>query len=134
MRLRVLLAGVLFTLVAVAPVRAQTPVKGPWQEIIQEDGVSFSYLYYREADNINGGIVVKLENTNDYAVDYRFKIIFRADGDEHIEQVEGQLEAGQMKTGDADGLFWVPFNDGRGIGEVGLRGYKITPRTSEAVP
>lgn len=131
MRLRSLLAGIVLVLVSLQPARAQMPVDGPWKEIIQEDGVAFSYIYYREADNTNGGIVVKLVNTNDHAVDYHFKIIFRADGDERIEQAEGKLEAGQAKTGDSDGLFWIPFEDGRGIGEVGLRGYEITPREGD---
>lgn len=131
MRLRSLFAGIVLVLVSLQPALAQAPVDGPWKEIIRQEGVAFSYLYYREADNTNGGIVVRLVNTNDYAVDYRFKIIFRADGDEHIEQVEGELEAGQVKTGDSDGLFWIPFEDGRGIGEVGLRGYKVTPREGE---
>lgn len=131
MRLRSLFVGIVLVLVSLQPALAQAPVDGPWKEIIRQEGVAFSYLYYREADNTNGGIVVRLVNTNDYAVDYRFKIIFRADGDEHIEQVEGELEAGQVKTGDSDGLFWIPFEDGRGIGEVGLRGYEITPREGE---
>jgi hypothetical protein len=32
-----------------------------------------------------------------------------------------------MKTGENDGLFWIPFRDGRSIGEVGLRGFDIEP-------
>ncbi len=98
-----------------------------WTPLLEHEGVRFSFIFYSEADNVNNGVVVKLVNTNDYAVRYRFKIIFRAEGAEKIELAEGELAAKQGKTGDLDGLFWIPFPDGRSIGEVGLRGYEILP-------
>ena len=97
-----------------------------WNELLEFEGVTFKYIYYREADNVDDGVVVMLENTNDYAVEYRFRIVFRAAGDEVEMLAEGELEAKALKTGDADGLFFIPFDDGRTIGEVGLRGYKVT--------
>lgn len=99
-----------------------------WTPIIEHRGVVFSYLFYNEADNANNGVVVRLVNGNDYAVRYRFVVVFRSwEGDEHTERAAGTLQAHQMKTGGNDGLFWIPFADGRRIGEVGLRGYKIEP-------
>ncbi len=97
-----------------------------WTPIVEHRGVSISYIFYREADNENNGVVVRLINENDYAVRYRFGVVFRTwAGEEHVERVEGTLQAHQVKTGDNDGLFWIPFADGRSIGEVGLRGYEI---------
>ena len=105
---------------------AQTPEGGAWRPIFEHEGVSFSYIFYREADSANNGVVVRLHNTNRYAVRYQFKIIFR---DEHeaeiVEEVLGEIAALQQKTGSLDGLFWIPFLDGRSIREVGLRGYKV---------
>lgn len=99
-----------------------------WTPIVTHEGVRFSYIFYSEADNTNNGVVVRLDNENDYPVRYRFRMVFRSgQGDEHIEPVEGTLRAHQVKTGDNDGLFWIPFVDGRSVGEVGLRGYHITP-------
>jgi len=99
-----------------------------WKPIITHEGVAFSYIFYSEADNTNNGVVVRIDNTNDYPIRYRFRIVFRTwRGEEHTEQVTGTLQAGQMKTGDNDGLFWIPFVDGRSIGEVGLRGYTVEP-------
>jgi hypothetical protein len=102
-----------------------------WTRILRHRGVAFDYIFYREADNHNDGVVVRLINANDYPVRYRFTIVFRAPSAEQTRRVRGRLQAGQMKTGDNDGLFWIPFPDGRSIGEIGLRGYDIA-RASEA--
>ena len=123
----VVLVGVLALLAG--PVQAQQQAGSwAWKSMLMHEGVEFKYIFYAEADNKNNGVVVMLVNTNDYAVTYRFKIIFRAGEAEVVEPVAGKLEARQAKTGDADGLFWIPFPDGRSIAEVGLRGYKIIPK------
>lgn len=104
-----------------------------WKPIVTHEGVAFSYIFYSEADNTNNGVVVRLDNRNGYPVRYRFRIVFRTwRGEEHVEPVTGTLRPGEMKTGDNDGLFWIPFVDGRSIGEVGLRGYAIEPIRSGA--
>ena len=113
---------------SVLPAQAQTQKRGgewAWKPMLKHEGVEFKYIFYAEADSENNGVVVMLINRNDYAVTYQFKIIFRAVGAEVLKHVSGELDAKQAKTGDADGLFWIPFPDGRSIGEVGLRGYKI---------
>ena len=97
-----------------------------WKPIVEEEGVRFSYIFYREADNTNNGVVVRLDNKNGYPIRYRFTVVFRTgDGDEETARAAGQLAAGEMRTGESDGLFWIPFTDGRSIGEVGLRGYRV---------
>ena len=116
---------------AALPAQAQVQTHGgdwAWKPMLKTDGVEFKYIFYAEADSENNGVVVMLINHNDYRVYYEFKIIFRAGEDEVVKPVVGVLDAKQAKTGDADGLFWIPFPDGRSIGEVGLRGYKIMPK------
>jgi hypothetical protein len=132
MLLRALLACFLvFALgTGAAPGAGAQPVSSTdwaWTPLLEHEGVDFSFIFYREADNLHNGVVIKLVNTNAYAVDYRFKVVFKpAEGvGEHVEQVEGRLKAHEARTGDTAGLFWVPFKDGRDIAQVGLRGYKV---------
>lgn len=110
-----------------APVdTAQAWYDGAWTPIVERDGVQFAYIFYGKADNENNGVVVRLRNRNDHAVRYVFTIIFRATGAEATARAEGHLEAGEMKTGEEDGLFWIPFTDDTRIREVGLRGITVT--------
>ena len=97
-----------------------------WTPIITHEGLAISYIFYDEADNQNNGVVIKLVNQNAHAIGYRFKVIFR-DGERNVaeEEVTGEIEAYGAQTGSEDGLFWIPFSDGRSIGEVGLKGYKV---------
>lgn len=116
--------------VAALPAQAQKIAgEWAWKPLLTHEGVAFKYIFYSEADSENNGVVVLLINHNAYAVTYRFKIVFRAGEDEVVEEVAGDLQAGQAKTGTADGLFWIPFSGGRSIGEVGLRGYKVRPKS-----
>lgn len=121
------LAILLVSAVFAVPTSAQRIMKEEaWKPLLTHEGVRFSFLFYSVADNYNNGVVVLLVNTNDYDVRYRFKMVFRSSsGQEEVELVEGKLTAGEAKTGDRDGLFWIPFPDGQFIAEVGMRGYKV---------
>ena len=96
-----------------------------WTPIVERNGVQIAYIFYSKADNANNGVVIRLRNRADHPVRYAFTIIFRGPEGEATARAEGRLRAGEMKTGDADGLFWIPFTDGRSIGEVGLRGLEV---------
>ena len=104
-----------------------------WTTIVERDGVQFSYIFYSQADTQNNGLVLRLRNRNEYGVRYDFTVIFRGPRGEATAHTEGSLEAGEMKTGENDGLFWIPFEDGRTIGEVGLRGIEIKRIQPQAV-
>ncbi|TDI71202.1 MAG: hypothetical protein E2O85_02420 [Bacteroidetes bacterium] len=107
-------------------VRAQeTSTDWAWKEITKIDGVEFFYIYYTEVRHESNGVVLKLVNWNDYSVTYRFRIVFKADGGEHDEVVTGSIGPETLVTGDAAGLFFLPFEDGRSIGEIGIKGYRI---------
>lgn len=111
-----------------APAEAQrAAMEEAWKPMLVHEGVAFSYIFYTEADEHHDGVVVRLINRNDYAVRYRFTMVFRSEtGDERTGQAEGTLQPGELKTGDRAGLFWIPFKDSRSVGEVGLRGWRVT--------
>lgn len=109
------------------------PGEDRWKHIVDHEGVTFRYLYYGRADGANPGVVLMLENANDYAVSYAFKIVFRSGDEESVHAAKGMLKPGQRKTGGSDGLFWVPWKDGRIIEMVGLRGYTVKPRNKAAL-
>lgn len=127
---------------AAGPVRAQalpTPVlpdslmhprHEDWMPFFEHEGVQFSYLHYgyQIEGALSSSVVVKLVNTNPHAVQYAFKMLFRsADETLVVAPVDGTLEPGQVKTGDHEGLYWMPFSPGVDIAEVGLRGYRVEP-------
>jgi hypothetical protein len=98
-----------------------------WTPIVERNGVAISYIFYAKADNHNNGVVLRLRNRTDAALRYAFTVLFRGPEGEASAVAQGTLRPGEMKTGETDGLFWIPFEDGRRIGEVGLRGLRITP-------
>lgn len=117
-----------------APVdTAQAWYDSAWTPIVERDGVQFSYIFYGRADNENNGVVIRLRNQNDHAVRFAFTVIFRGTGAEATARAEGQLKAGEMKTGEKDGLFWIPFTDDTRIREVGLRGITVTRGKTDTV-
>ncbi|MFB6098647.1 MAG: hypothetical protein ABEK84_05970 [Salinibacter sp.] len=90
--------------------------------------MTIDYIYYPEADNVHDGIVLRLSNHGDVAVRYAFTLIFRAPEADTTAVVRGRLGAGEMKTGEPAGLFWIPFREeDRRLAEIGLRGLDIQP-------
>lgn len=97
-----------------------------WKVLLEYEGVRFLYIFYPRADAINDGVVMMLQNQNEYRVSYRFTIIFESvEGTESVDAA-GFLEPLEWKTGDEAGLFWIPFNDERSLGAIRMRNYKIT--------
>ncbi len=128
-------ALILLQLLACGTAQAQRfPGEEKWKQLLNHEGVTFRYLYYRRADGKNAGVVLMLENMNDYAVAYSFNIVFKSDGDEVVRAVTGTLEPGQRTTGSNNGLSWIPWEDQRAIGQIGLRGYKVTPKKEDPEP
>ncbi|MFB6279430.1 MAG: hypothetical protein ABEK75_07980 [Salinibacter sp.] len=102
-----------------------------WTPILERDGLQISYIYYPDADNEHDGIVLRLVNDSQDTLRYAFTLIFRAPDAERKVAVQGRLGPGEMKTGDAAGLFWMPFREAdRSIGEIGLRRLEIAPARS----
>jgi len=112
--------------------RAPADTTDPWHDtawtpIVEKRSVHFGYIFYSHADNENNGVVLRLQNQNDRPVRYDFTVIFRGPSGQATARATGRLGPGEMKTGDKDGLFWIPFRDGRRVGQVGLRGIDIVP-------
>lgn len=107
------------------------PGEEAWQPFFRHEGVAFSFVHYRRADNQNAGIVLRLINENDYAVRYSLGPAFLAAsraGDEWRRgRAGGTLEASQVKTGSPDGLFWMPFTGVVDIAEMRLPKYQVVP-------
>ncbi|NND70089.1 MAG: hypothetical protein HKN43_00760 [Rhodothermales bacterium] len=99
----------------------------PWTTITTRDSIRFSYLFYSEADSENNGVVLKLSNGGAVHRRYSFTVVFRStEGVEATDNVNGTIDPRSAKTGDNDGLFWIPFEDGSEISEVGLRRIRIS--------
>jgi hypothetical protein len=111
---------------ATPPDTTQPWYETAWTPIVERNGVQVAYLFYSEADNKNDGVVLRLRNRNDHPVRYAFTAIFRGPEAEATAQVDGTLAPGEMKTGENDGLFWIPFKEkGYSVGEIGLRGLQV---------
>ncbi len=118
----------LFLLGGLCIVPPATAQSTDWTPLLRQDGVAFDFILHRYGDGDNDGVVVRLINTNTYAVDYRFKMIFKTEDQVHISPaVEGRLKPGEVRTGDSAGLWWIPFKDGTAILEVGMKGFKVMP-------
>lgn len=126
----------LFVLLGVVlPCGAQDPAAPPdtsrgwqeeaWTDIVSQEGVTVSYIFYDRADTQNNGIVLRLRNRNPHPIRYAFTILFRGPDDSTSAEAAGTVPADSIRVGDSAGLFWVPFGGGRRIGEVGLRGLSL---------
>ena len=97
-----------------------------WKLLFEHKGLRFLYLFYPKANSINDGVVMMLQNRNDYDINYGFTIVFESLEGTKFSNVEGSMDSLEMKTGDSDGLFWIPFDDGRSIGSLRMRKYRVT--------
>ncbi len=105
---------------------AQTPPGDwAWKSVVTQDSVAIRYLFYSHADNVNNGVVLRLDNRGSARIAFRFIALFRSGGAQAEREVSGQLGAGESVTGDSDGLFFIPFADGRSVEQIGVRGLRI---------
>ena len=97
-----------------------------WKVLFEHEGVRFLYVFYPKADSVNDGVVMMLQNKNEYSINYGFTIIFESPEGEVSADAEGSMKPLEMKTGDVEGLFWIPFDDERALGAIRMRNYKVT--------
>lgn len=119
-----LLTAIVVALPAAAQERAGSDYA--WTPVVTSDGLSLSYIYYGVKDRHSGGVVIRLRNGNPYPVDYRFTVVIKSLDREFVDTVTGSVDARSDKTGDTDGLFWTPFGADEHIGEIGIRGLRVT--------
>ena len=96
-----------------------------WKPLLEHEGLRFRYIYYSRANTNDDGVVIMLQNLNEYCIRYRFTIIFESSEGSTSADAEGTLASLEMRTGEADGLYWIPFDDVRYIGAIGLRNYTV---------
>jgi hypothetical protein len=105
----------------------QTSTDWAWKRVVMQDSVAVEYVFYSEADNHNNGVALKLVNHGRRPADWEMTVIFRS-GDRRVERsISGRIGPETLLTGDTAGLFFVPFDDGTPIGEIGIRGLDIRP-------
>lgn len=103
---------------------------GYFTKLFDQKGVAAYFLFYRTGNGVDdNGITVLLHNKNDYDLNYRFTLIFRADTVESEKEVKGFIKAGEKMTGSTSGLYFIPFQDKRLITELGVKGFKTEPVT-----
>jgi len=107
--------------------QATTSSDWAWKPVVLGDSVSVEYLFYAEVGERPSGVVLKVVNRSAQAQCYSMTVIFRSGEDRVEDPVSGCVDARSLVTGEADGLFFVPFEDGRPVGEIGLRGFRIEP-------
>jgi hypothetical protein len=99
---------------------------GQMKKIVEKDGFGIYFLFYSEGNGVeNNGVVIYLENKNDYPIRYTFQLVFRTEIGEKTQEVEGSLKAGERKTGSNEGLYFIPFKDKRSIIEVGVKKIRV---------
>lgn len=103
-----------------------SPAYSQMKKIVEKDGLGIYFLFYSEGNGVeNNGVVIYLENKNNYPIRYTFQLIFRTETGEKEQEVEGLLKAGERKTGSNEGLYFIPFEDKRSIIELGVKKIRV---------
>ena len=101
--------------------------EGPFKKLYDNHGLIVSFIFYSEGDGEkNNGVVIYLENKNEYDILFKFALIFRAVNIDREKLTTGTLKAKEKRTGSNDGLFFIPFKDGRSLSEVGIRNVRVS--------
>ena len=99
---------------------------GPFKKLFNQEGFIVSFIFYSEGDgDENNGVVIYLENKNDYNISYKFTLIFRAGAIDRAKTIDGRMIPWERRTGSNDELYFIPFEDGRSLSEVGIKSCKI---------
>ena len=100
--------------------------EGPFKKLFNRDGFVVSFIFYSEGDgDENNGVVIYLENKNDYNISYKFTLIFRAGATDRVRTINGTMIPREKRTGSHDELYFIPFEDGRSLSEVGIKNCKV---------
>ena len=99
---------------------------GPFKNLFDREGFVVSFIFYSEGDGEeNNGVVIYLENKNNYNISFKFTLIFRAGAVDRLKTIDGRMIPREKRTGSNDGLFFIPFEDGRSLSEVGIKNCKV---------
>ncbi|MEE9118975.1 MAG: hypothetical protein V3U02_10340 [Calditrichia bacterium] len=100
--------------------------EGPFKKLYDNHGLIVSFIFYSEGDGEkNNGVVIYLENKNDYNISFQFKLIFRVGAIDRVKTIDGRMIPRERRTGSNDELYFIPFEDGRSLSEVGIKSCKV---------
>ena len=98
----------------------------PFKKLYDNHGLIVSFIFYSEGDgDENNGVVIYLENKNEYNISFKFTLIFRASAIDRVRTVEGTMIPQEKRTGSNDEFYFIPFEDGRSLSEVGIKNCKV---------
>jgi hypothetical protein len=99
---------------------------GPFKKLFNREGFVVSFIFYSEGDgDENNGVVIHLENKNNYNISFEFTLIFRAGAIDRVKTIDGRMIPLEKRTGSNDRLYFIPFEDGRSLSEVGIKSCKV---------
>ena len=94
----------------------------PMKKLYENKGFGVYFLFYSDGNGTdNNGVVIFIRNKNEFDIAFEFVLVFRAGDIDKEQKVSGTLMAGERRTGSDNGLFFIPFDDHRSIGEVGIK-------------
>ena len=100
--------------------------ESPFKKLYDNHGLIVSFIFYREGDgDENNGVLIYLENKNDYNISFQFTLIFRAGAIDRVRTIDGTMIPRERRTGSNDELYFIPFEDGRSLSEVGIKSCKV---------
>ena len=100
--------------------------EGPFKKLYDNHGLIVSFIFYSEGDGEkNNGVVIYLENKNDYNISFQFTLIFRASAIDRVKTIDGTMIPREKRTGSNDELYFIPFEDGRSLSAVGIKNCKV---------
>ena len=99
---------------------------GPFKKLYDNHGLIVSFIFYSDGDCMeNNGVVIYLENKNAYDISFQFMLIFRALSVDREKHISGTLKAKERRTGSSERLYFLPFDDGKSLSEVGIKGCRV---------
>lgn len=110
---------------ASAPVSVLTSSDWAWRPVTTSDSLQVDYIFYADKGSVDNAVVMRLVNHSSKALSWRFFVIIKGVESVFEQEVLGTIEPYGLLTGDAEGLYWVPFGDDEPIAELGLRGLTV---------
>jgi hypothetical protein len=99
---------------------------GPFKKLFNREGFVVSFIFYSDGDGAeNNGVVIYLENKNNYKISFKFTLIFRAGAIDRARMINGTMIPRERRTGSNDQLYFIPFEDGRSLSEVGIKNCRV---------
>jgi len=111
------------------PQDIETPIK----RLYDQNGFIVQFIFYSEGNGVfNNGVVIFLSNKNEFDIFYSFNLVFRTAMIDKTEKVSGHLKAREKKVGSNEGLYFIPFKNGKSITAVGINSCKVEKRSKSS--